>query len=163
MQIPIRVIAVGLLVLIAYGDTRTRRIPNALCLIIAALGAGRLVLADDPIDAGHTLVAAAVTFGAAFLLFWRGIVGGGDAKLVSAMILLIGHREVFNFLVLMSLCGGALALVIVARDIFVRLWPTQCSGRLIAGVAGSGGPTESTVPYGVAVAAAGVITLMLPS
>ena len=87
MQIPILVIAIGLLVLIAYGDVRTRRIPNALCVAIGALGAFRLVLGADPIDAGRTLTAAAVMFAIGFVLFWRGVVGGGDAKLVSAMVI----------------------------------------------------------------------------
>ncbi len=161
MHMPILVIAVGLLVLIAYGDLQTRRIPNALCLAIGALGALRLVLADDQIDAGRTLAAAAVIFAAGFLLFWRGVVGGGDAKLVAAMILLIGHHQVLYFLLLMSLCGGALALAIVARGVFVRLRPSECGAQPTVEAGDSEGVPKPTVPYGVAVAAAGVITLML--
>jgi prepilin peptidase CpaA len=117
MHMPMLVIAIGLLLLVAYGDARTRRIPNTLNLTIGALGAVRLVLADSPIDAALTLAAAAVVFAAGILLFWRGVIGGGDAKLVSAMILLVGHHKALDFLVLMSLSGGALALAIMARDV----------------------------------------------
>ena len=113
------------------------------------------------LDAGRTLTAAAVMFAIGFVLFWRGVFGGGDAKLVSAMALLVGHREVVDFLILMSLCGGVLALAIVARDICVRFWPLRCGSRLSSEIGASGGPPKSTVPYGVAIAAAGVITLML--
>jgi prepilin peptidase CpaA len=103
-------------------------------------------------------------FAAAFLLFWRGAIGGGDAKLVAAMALLVGYHYLFGFLFLMSLCGGVLALAVVARDKLrpglLRLLPlaslpsTKPTGRSLA-------PARSTVPYGVAIAASGAITLIL--
>ena len=161
MHMPILVIAIGLLLLVAYGVARTRRIPNTLNLTIGALGALRLVLADSPIDAALTLAAAAVVFAAGVLLFWRGVVGGGDAKLVPAMILLVGYNKALDFLVLMSLCGGALALAIMTRDVLARSWRSECGNRLTAEVGTSGGSGESTVPYGVAVATAGVIILLM--
>jgi prepilin peptidase CpaA len=156
------VVAIGVLGLIAYGDVRTRRIPNELSLAIAALGLMRILLVDDPAAAGHTLAAGAAVFVAAFLLFWWGAIGGGDGKLVAAMALLIGYRNLFEFLFLMSVCGGALALTIVARDQLAprlrqraRISP---STKITAHIAA---PTNTTVPYGVAVAAAGIVMLVL--
>ena len=106
----------------------------------------------------------AAIFTTAFLLFWYGAIGGGDAKLVAATALLVGYHDLFGFLFLMSLCGGVLALAsLVAErfDLSFRRWPrgshvssTDQSDR--GRVASKG----STVPYGVAVAAAGVITLI---
>ena len=167
MQTAILVVGVGILAVIAYGDVHTRRIPNALSLAIAILGLIRLILVHDPVAAGHTLVATAAAFAATFLLFRRGAVGGGDAKLITAMALLVGAGDLFSFLFLMSLCGGALALAILARD-KLRPWfrPVSRPARMPCATEAKGssavGP-RSTVPYGVAVAAAGVITLIFTS
>jgi prepilin peptidase CpaA len=159
------VFAIAILAIIAYGDMHTRRIPNALAVAIAVLGLVRMILVHDLVAAGHTLAAAAAVFAIVFLLFSRGIVGGGDAKLLAAMALLIGYQDLFGFLFLMSICGGALALAILARDKFrSRFWilsrpvrgpsATQAVGCIAA-------PARSTVPYGVAIAVAGVIMLIL--
>jgi prepilin peptidase CpaA len=163
VQAVVVVFAIGLLVVIAYCDVRTRRIPNELSIAIAILGLVRIALFDDAITAAHSVVAGAVTFGAALLLFWRGAIGGGDAKLVTATALLIGYHDMLSFLFLMSLCGGTLALVILVHDKFrPRLrflrqagmsLKTKTSERLVA-------TASSTVPYGVAIAAAGIITLV---
>jgi len=83
VQSAVVILAIGILAIIAYGDLRRRRIPNELSLAIAILGLTRMLLGDDAVAAGPTLAAAAAVFVAAFLLFWRGILGGGDAKLVA--------------------------------------------------------------------------------
>jgi prepilin peptidase CpaA len=165
VQMAVVVVGICLLAVIAHGDMRTRRIPNVHSLAIATLGLLRMILVYDPVAAGHTLAAGAAIFTAALLLFWYGAVGGGDAKLVTATALLIGYQDLFSFLFLMSACGGALALAILARDrLRQRL---QLSSQRV----GTPPATElavrtatqsfSTVPYGVAIAAAGVVTLVL--
>ena len=156
--------AVVIFAIVAYQDVRTRRIPNALSLAIAALGLARVAFAAEVIDAGYTLAAASIIFTITFALFQRGAIGGGDAKILTAAALLIGYRELLSFLFLMSLCGGALALATLAAE---RL--DLCLGRFRreAHVSSTGqneggrsAPEASTVPYGLAVAAAGVITLI---
>jgi len=162
VRIAILVLAIGILAFIAYGDVRSRRIPNALSLAIAILGIIRLILANDAIAAVHSVGAAVLIFVIAFVLFWRGAIGGGDAKLIAAMTLLICDRDLFSFLFLTSLCGGVLALAILARD---RLRPKLLIwlARLSATEAPESPPMPrpSTVPYGVAIAVAGAITLIL--
>jgi prepilin peptidase CpaA len=142
--------AIGILIAIAYRDVRTRRIPNALTATIALLGLARLILADDLLAAAHTLLTSALVFAAAFLLFWRGVFGGGDAKLVAAVALLVGAHDLFDFFLVMSMCGGGLGLAILACD---RLHASRhrTSQQLAA----------PTVPYGVAIAGAGVVVLVL--
>jgi prepilin peptidase CpaA len=165
MQTAVLVVAIGILAIIAYGDVRTRRIPNVLAAAIATLGLVRMMLAGDPVATVHTLEAGAAVFAAAFLLFWRGAIGGGDAKLVAAMALLISYQNLFSFLFLMSLCGGALALAILARDkLRPRFWRLSRPARMPSATEAAGciaAAVRSTVPYGVAIAAAGVITLIL--
>ena len=165
MQSTVVIIAIGTLAIIAYSDMRWRRIPNELSLAITILGLTRIILGHGTVAAGPTLAASAAVFSAAFLLYWRGIVGGGDAKLVAAAALLIGYTDLFGFLFLMSLCGALLALAILVRDRFgARLWrprrrpagmphPRPARERLAA-------PVRSTVPYGAAIAAAGMIMLI---
>jgi prepilin peptidase CpaA len=156
--------AVGILVIVAYEDVRRRRIPNALSLATAALGFARTACAGDLIDAGHTLAAAIIMFAITFALFQRGAIGGGDAKILPATVLLIGYPELVGFLFLMSLCGGVLALTTLALE---RLDLSFRRFRRGAHVASAGRSDRarvaskgSTVPYGVAVAIAGVITLI---
>ena len=165
VQTAILFVGMGILAVIAYGDMRTRRIPNVLSLAIAILGLLRIILVHDPVAAGHTLAAGTAIFVAAFLLFWSGAIGGGDAKLVSATALLIGYHDLSGFLFVMSVCGGVLALALLARDAF-QLWLWLPSGRArmppATETAGSiAAPARPTVPYGVAIAAAGVVTLIL--
>jgi prepilin peptidase CpaA len=165
MHSAVLVVAFGILAIIAYHDVRTRRIPNALSLTIATLGLTRIALAEDVVSGGYTLVAATVIFAGTIVLFRCGIIGGGDAKMIPATALLIGHRELLDFLFLMSLCGGALALVTIAREkrrlLLKRLWRRPAYPPAGAEVDRLGVPSKaSTVPYGFAVATAGVITLI---
>ena len=155
--------SIVILAIIAYGDVRTRRIPNVLAFSIATLGLVRMIFDLDLMTAIHTVEASAAVFVAAFILFWRGILGGGDTKLIAATALLIGSHDLVDFLFLMSVCGGALALAILARDEIrlqrwscyrsVRATPAQAANQIAA--------TRSTVPYAVAIASAATVVLML--
>jgi prepilin peptidase CpaA len=167
VQTAVLVVAIGILSIVAYGDVRTRRIPNVLAGVIAMLGLIQMLLVHNPVSAGHTLAASAAVITAAFLLFWRGAIGGGDAKLVAAMALLIGYQNLLSFLFLMGLCGGALAIAILARDkLCPRFWRVSQPARMPRATEATeciAAAARSTVPYGVAIAAAGVITLILKS
>jgi prepilin peptidase CpaA len=153
--------AIGVFAVAAYGDIRTRRIPNVLALAIAALGLGRMILAHDPVAAGYTLIAAAAMLAVGFLLFWRGIIGGGDAKLIGATALLVGYHDLVEFLFLMSLCGLPLALVVLARDKLGLRRHKQVAAAGADTKSGAAILSRSTVPYGVAISAAGAVILLL--
>ena len=163
MQTVIVVMAMGAFLAAAYVDVRRRRIPNALSYLIGSLGLLRILLADDPVTAGWTLAAAAGVLVVAFMFFWGGTFGGGDAKLLTAAVLLIGYHDLFEFIFLMSLFGGVLALAILIGD---RLIPRLHRVRRQAPVPDpSAAPARRyvwpTVPYGVAISAAGMIILVL--
>jgi prepilin peptidase CpaA len=97
MQSVVLIAAISLCAVIAYSDVRSRRISNPLSLAIAILGLVRIVLAYDTVAAAQTVAAASITFAATFLLFWRGAIGGGDAKLIAATVLLIGSHGLPGF------------------------------------------------------------------
>ena len=73
-------------------------------------------LARDPSAALYTLAASVALFAATFLLFWRGLLGGGDVKLLVATGFLIGYHDLFQFLFVMSICGALVALAVVAHN-----------------------------------------------
>jgi prepilin peptidase CpaA len=143
---------------------RRRHIPNALAIAIGALGLVRMMLAGDPSAFLHTLAAGAAVFAAAFLLFWRGLVGGGDVKLLTAASLLVGYNDLLSFLFLMSLCGAVVSIAVIAGNKLapsldtLGLRPSPSCAAENAAV-----PPRPSVPYGVAIAAAGAIILIFQS
>jgi prepilin peptidase CpaA len=155
LQIVILILGFCLFAGVAYTDWRTRRIPNEFIVGILALAALRMALIHDPSEALYTLVANAALFVATFLLFWRGLLGGGDVKLISSTGLLIGYHDVFAFLFVMSVSGGLIAIAMVAYDKF-GLRQVRASA-----LADEPTPARMTVPYGVAIAVAGTATLLV--
>jgi prepilin peptidase CpaA len=164
MQTLILLLGIGLFAVAAYGDVRTRRIPNELALGVGALGLLRMMLAGDASAPLYTLAAAAVVFAAAFLLFRRDLLGGGDVKLLTAAALLIGYHDLLGFLLLMSLCGAFISLAMLTAD---KLGPmlrhNPRPAMLPAPENSRGTPGRLSVPYGVAIAAAGIVILVLQS
>jgi len=139
----------------AASDLLTMTISNKLTV---ALVAGFVVLApftgmDWHTFALHWAVGAAVLT-VAFLCFAMGWIGGGDAKLGAAIALWLGVDGTLEFLVLASLFGGGLTLFLLAFrratvvPVFIIRQPWV--QRLHDSNAG--------VPYGVALAAAGLAT-----
>ncbi len=145
----ILLLGIGIFAFVAYGDIRTRRIPNEFIVGLLALAAFRMALIGNPSSALYTLVASAALFVGTFLLFWRGLLGGGDVKLIGATALLVGYHELFEFLVVMSVSGALIALAIVARDRLGlrRVATTPASEG--AGPEDQETPARLTVPYGV--------------
>jgi prepilin peptidase CpaA len=154
-QMVILLFAIGIYGVAAYADIRTRRIPNELVVGILALATLRIAFAADPTAALYTLVAGATLFVATFLLFWRGLLGGGDVKLIVATGFLIGYHDILGFLTVMSMSGALIAVAMLAGD--------RLGWRRVATPAQERNekPARLTVPYGVAIAAAGTTTLLL--
>jgi prepilin peptidase CpaA len=133
----------------AYGDVKTYRIPNALVIAVAILGVFRLITNGDLTVALYTVGGSLMIFIVTFLLFWRGLFGGGDAKLITAAALLVGYHDLLGFLYAMSICGAVVSIAILFTH-----WSS--GGRLR--------PKEKMyVPYGVAIATAGGVTLFFQS
>jgi prepilin peptidase CpaA len=157
------VVAMGAFIAAAFVDVRRRRIPNAFSYLIGSLGLLRILLAGDPVTGGWTLAAAAGVLVVGFMFFWGGTFGGGDAKLLTGAVLLIGYHDLFSFIFLMSLFGAVLAVAILIGD---RLIPRLRRVRQPAAVpdaatAAARRHVWPTVPYGVAISAAGMIILVL--
>lgn len=131
-------------------DLLTMQIPNrfpailAIAFLILALLTG-LQLSAIGI---HLLIGAGVLV-FTFALFAFGFLGGGDAKLASAIALWLGIQQALPFLVLTALFGGALSLTILAfRAMPLPAFLLGWEPALRLHEKGAG------VPYGVALAAA---------
>jgi prepilin peptidase CpaA len=138
-------------------DVLYRRIPNWTSLTIAGLGLARWLLRGDLTAAAWACVAAfCVLTGTAFLT-WRNMMGGGDAKLLPALTLLVsGHDTMKNssdLIIWTALIGGVVSLAVLA-------WSRVNPRAIKPEVDGESTREEPvTVPYGVAIAAAGVWVL----
>ena len=98
----------------------------------------------------HTGVGAAVLV-CTILMFSQGWLGGGDAKLLPAAALWFGYSQVLDYLICVAMFGGVLSLGILAFRNMVP--PTLVVGRDWAERLHD---KKSGVPYGIALAAAGL-------
>jgi len=134
----------------ASSDFLTLTISNRVSLIlvggfVALAVIGGVSAADVP---SH-LAAGSVVLVAAFSLFARGIIGGGDAKLAAAAALWLGFDHLLPYLLYASLLGGALSVGLIwfrmapLPDWLARHdWAQRLHGK------------DASVPYGIALAAA---------
>jgi prepilin peptidase CpaA len=137
----------ALCVFAAMHDVNRLTIPNWLNLTLAGLFVPAAAISGVPMEiiGGHLMVAA-LAFMVAFGLFAFNIFGGGDAKMIPAVMLWLGPDAGITFIFVMALTGGAFALFILSVR---RLIPVVALPGLIRA------PFEENagVPYGVAIAA----------
>jgi prepilin peptidase CpaA len=137
-------VGVGLFIVAAYSDVRSFRIPNLLVGAVGLLAIARLIVIGDPSIALYTVSASVIILATGFALFSQGFVGGGDAKLLTATALLVGYSDLLSFLLYMSICGAFIALAAFITDRQQKAKPLY-------------------IPYGVAIATAGSLTLLFQS
>jgi len=137
----------------AFTDLFTMTIPNRVSLLLVA--AYFALAAYLPLP--REIVAWHVSCGVAmllltFVMFHLRWIGGGDAKLAASTALWLGWEHLLDYGLVASLAGGLLTLVIIEmrrRDL-PKSW---LSVDFIARLAEKNGG----VPYGVALAAAGLL------
>jgi prepilin peptidase CpaA len=127
-------------------DARRRTISNWTILAVATLAPVWWCAQAYALwpDIAIQLAFAAVVFGLFVGAFALGMMGGGDVKLIGALALWLPVVPFLNLLIVMSLAGGAVTLLMMAER---RLRPRE-------------GALE--VPYGVAIAFAGLLALREP-
>ena len=134
----------------ASSDLFTMTISNRVSLMLVG---GFFALAPmTGVSAAETLLhvsAGCVVLVAAFGLFARGIIGGGDAKLAAAAALWLGFDHLLPYLLLASLLGGALSVGLIwfrmaplPEWLARQAWVERLHGK------------DSGIPYSIALAAA---------
>jgi prepilin peptidase CpaA len=130
----------ALLIVAALSDLRTRRISNRLCLTTALL-AVPYWLVTEPTHPWRLLIQIGLALGVGLVLlmpFIANLLGGGDVKLMAALALWLPPASLINALLIVSIAGGVLGLAML---LLARRW------------------TEKSVPYGVAIAIAGIAAI----
>lgn len=132
------VLLAPVLIAAAYFDLRDMRIPNWLSLLALALFLVSAAVAP-PADLGGRVLAAGVVFVLGFTAFAFRLLGGGDVKLLSVLMLFIPSAGLLTFARLFSaaLLLGVLIVVAMRRlPAAQRLaWKTFAApGRLPAGL-----------------------------
>ncbi|WP_375428500.1 prepilin peptidase [uncultured Sphingomonas sp.] len=145
-------VALGLLLLSAgIEDVRIREIAdwkNAAIALLAPAWWWATGLEPWPDIAVQMGVAAGV-FGLFMAVFAMGAMGGGDVKMIGALALWFPVAVLSRLLVTMSLVGGAITVAFLVERRWAR-WRRGGDGR------------EIEVPYGVAIAVAGLLALGEP-
>jgi prepilin peptidase CpaA len=127
----------------AYTDWRWRKIANWLTAAIALtaplfwLTSGLGLWPGVAIQIGMALAAFATLAG----LFAMRMMGGGDVKLLAALALWIAPADYLAMLLVMAIVGGVLTIFIGAWNVMQRQ------------------PGKLSVPYGIAIAIAGLWTI----
>ena len=123
----------------AFTDIRRRRIDNRLNALVAlaaplfwwSCGLGAAAI-------GWQVALAAAAFAVLCVLFALRAMGGGDVKLLTALALWVRPAWFLDLVMIMALLGGVLTLACAA-------WHIACRRR-----------DRIAIPYGVAIAAAGL-------
>src|SRR5271167_3427335 len=143
----------ALVALSASMDLLTFTIPNRIC---ACLALGYVVLAASlgipAADILLNLSCALAILALAFVMFNLGWVGGGDAKLAAATAVWLGWSSILDYGLAAAFFGGVLTLIILGA----RMAPLPAALGRFASVARLH-DCKSGVPYGIALAAAGLM------
>jgi prepilin peptidase CpaA len=134
-------------------DLLTFTIPNRLCAVLAL---GYLVFAVllgvSAADILLNISCALAILIVAFVMFSLGWIGGGDAKLAAATAAWLGWAAILNYGLAAALFGGILTLILLS----VRAAPLPAVFGRIGWLARLHN-VKTGVPYGIALAAAGLL------
>jgi prepilin peptidase CpaA len=150
-------VEVLLLLYVATIDVATRTISNGICLAVALLGISAQLA--SPMQIVQSLVSAAVLFLLLLIVYTRGLMGGGDVKLLTALAVGLPLTGVIQLLTVTALAGGVLALVhLMMRHLpYPRLAPAGSSlVRRVYAVERWRHLRHAPLPYGVAIACGGI-------
>jgi prepilin peptidase CpaA len=137
----------------AANDLFTMKIPNRISLALVAGFVAIAVLTKMPLEVFGTHVAVAFcVLAATFALFALNMLGGGDAKLLAAGSLWMGGQHIIEFLAYVAVFGGVLALIILG---YRNLVPADAVS--LPGWARRLHTSRGPIPYGIAIAAAGLV------
>lgn len=164
MSMPFVLTMLALLVAGAWRDIATRTIPDSVSLLLLAAGGLARLLNGPP--------ALALSVGAAILLFIvlsaafaRGLIGGGDVKVMTALAVGLSPLDCYRFVFATAIAGGLLATAYLLLSYTRR--PTRATppmsllGRIFK-IESWRIRHRGPLPYGVAIAAGGAFVLLHP-
>ena len=142
---------VALLAAAAVEDVVRMRISNLISLGIAVLAIVAAFIVGFEVDFWKNFFVFAALLISGTLLFATGKFGGGDVKLFAATGLWVDFSGAIKFLPAVLIAGGVFALLVIGARSFA---PEGARSRISLLRRGSG------IPYGVAIVAGTIITLV---
>lgn len=142
-----------MVVMAGISDFFTLKIPNWLNGLIAVSVVPFVLFAGMPMEvfAWH-VIAGLAAFAGGFILFSANIIGGGDAKMLAACAVWVGWDLLVEFAFVTAFAGGALVIAI-------KLWVFFADHKDKKGMEWASNflSKKPQLPYGIAIAAGGVI------
>ena len=161
----------ALVIAAAWSDLRTRRIPNWITVLGAALGFALQAFYSGLHGALASLAGAGLGLGVFVALYIAGGMGAGDVKLFSAVGALAGPQALILAFVFTGLLGGIAAVVLAASRRRLREKLEQTGelllslGRLrwqeVRGASAAATPDSLRLPYGAVIAGGTLLSLAL--
>ena len=141
-----------LLIAAAAEDAARLKISNFLSVGVIAGAVVAMALAGLEMSLWQNALVFALLLAGGTLLFAKGKMGGGDVKLIAALGLWCDLDAAVTMVASVFIAGGVLALLVLGMR---RFAPVGASARAVVLKAGGG------IPYGVAIAAGGLIALAM--
>lgn len=126
-----------ILIVVCYTDIRFRIIHNSIVIAVFII-----ILTNFLIGSGElNYIAALIFFVIGLLIFCFNIMGAGDIKLISVLLLSLPTEQIWDFFILMTLLGLPLAIFALIRKTITK--------------------STVTIPYGVAISLSYIIITYL--
>jgi prepilin peptidase CpaA len=140
----------GLLGLAVVSDIEALRIPNRICMAIAALYPVHVLASLEPVDWLGAIAVAFGVFAVGLVPFAAGVMGGGDVKLIAVTSLWAGPALVLEFVLLTTVIGGAIAIFMLTQWRFTLAQACE----FVGGEGMRDVFLGRSIPYAIAIAAA---------
>jgi prepilin peptidase CpaA len=138
-------------------DVSRYLIPNWLVLALIVFYPVAVYVAPVRPDWGMACVVSIAMFAVGFFILAR-FIGGGDVKLLTAAVLYTGQPSTLDFIIYLTLLGGAgTVLLLLLRHVIAFLFTRL--GKPLTSVPRVLKVGEKYVPYGVAIAGSFLILL----
>ena len=153
-ELAILLIFPAMMAFAAASDLFTMTISNRVSLILIAGFLAMALLTGMPWQViGMHMLAGMMVLVITFTLFALGWIGGGDAKLAAATALWLGWSQLLEYAVYSSLLGGLLTIALLS----LRGAPLHPPFLMREGWYARMTDAKTGIPYGIALAAAGLI------
>lgn len=145
-----------LVILAAVSDLLTMKIPNVIPILLAISFSGAAVFVGLSLHAwGWHLLAGGVVLVASFTMFALGWMGGGDAKIASAIALWLGfNQDLVTFLIFTAVFGMVLTVLLLFLKKLPFLPMVLARQEWIARLH----DPKTGIPYGIAIAGGALVS-----
>jgi prepilin peptidase CpaA len=165
----VMVIALAMLALLmasAWCDIATRTIPDSFGLLLLALGGFARAL-EGPAALALSAATALTLFLLLLAAYSRGLLGGGDVKIITAMAIGLSPLDSYRFVVATAIAGGVLGVLYLMLSQRLRTRHRTPRSETRRSLLGRVAAIESwrirrrgSLPYGVAIAVGGAFVLL---